>query len=109
MRKLILFTFAVCAMFLAAGPAAAGDTWTGTLIDADCRAADAVAKCAVTDATKSFGLLSSDGKFVGLDQAGNEKVMAALKSAPGPDADKKASITGQLKDGKLAVETVRIL
>lgn len=109
MKKLILFTFAACFMLFAPAQAAAGSTFTGTLIDADCRAANAAAKCEVTEATKSFGLVASDGKFVKLDDAGNIKVDAALKSSSDKPGEKKASITGEMKNDSLSVESVRIL
>lgn len=48
-------------------------TWSGTLADADCKAATPTEKCEVTDLTRNFGLETTAGKFMHLDNPGMKK------------------------------------
>src|SRR5262245_1298903 len=75
-------------------------TWNGTLVDADGRATTTerketstnpdqsvthrtetrtVTECPVTTTTTTFGLLTSDGKYVRFDPAGNTKIVEIVK------------------------------
>jgi hypothetical protein len=61
------------------------ENWSGTLIDANCKPANAEAKglpnsCAATSTTKVFAIETPDGKVYKLDAAGNAKAAAAVRS-----------------------------
>ena len=83
-------------------------TWSGTLADADCRAATPTEKCEVSDITKNFGLLTTAGKFVKLDNDGNEKVRAALEASKQKTGAIKASVNGTMDGEILKVESIQI-
>ncbi len=105
MKKRITVSMCSFLLLLAAG----GQTWTGTLIDVACKQANAASKCDATGETKSFGLVTSDGKTVKFDEIGNAKTMAALEMRKGPAAgEKKASITGALEGDTIKVEAVQV-
>ncbi|HKA02411.1 MAG TPA: hypothetical protein VKE70_38130 [Candidatus Solibacter sp.] len=69
--------------------------WNGTLIDAGCRTTHVESKesnptsttttsreiteCPVTEATTTFGLVTTDGKYVRLDDASNTRVVEMVK------------------------------
>src|SRR6516225_8667381 len=53
--------------------------WTGTLVDADCKASASNTRCEVSQTSKAFGLHTSDGKYFKLDAESNAKVRAALE------------------------------
>ena len=77
-------------------------TWNGTLVDAGCQATHIEEKktttknpdesvttrtertetveCPVTTTTSSFGLLTSDGKYVRFDDPSNTKIVEVVKS-----------------------------
>src|SRR5205807_10604479 len=75
-------------------------TWNGTLLDAGCRSSQSESKetksdergtkstatrsestdCPVQPTTTSFGLMTSDGKFVRFDPASNSKIVEMVKS-----------------------------
>jgi len=63
----------------------AADTFTGQLVDADCKTqADSSTKaldtqgCAVKPTTRVFAIETPDSKLYRLDSAGNEKARAAM-------------------------------
>jgi len=88
-----------------------GETWTGKLVDASCRATTEgtdsfTASCAVTGETHLFALELPGAKVLNLDAAGNEKAANALKNTQ--KTDLRATVTGSL-DGKfLKVESIEI-
>jgi hypothetical protein len=75
-------------------------TWNGTLIDEGCRTTKTqrketkteentttrtetnreVTECPVTTTSKSFGLMTSDGKYVHFDEASNTRIAEMLKT-----------------------------
>jgi len=83
-------------------------TWAGTLADADCKAATPTEKCEVTDITRNFGLMTTAGKFVRLDDSGNEKVRTALQDAKQKTGAINASVRGEMDADTIKVETVQI-
>jgi hypothetical protein len=106
MRGLTRFSLALC---LFSGLLSAA-TWTGTLMDSNCKGKDPAThtkQCAMSCAKSGFGLVGSDGKFIKFDEAGNAKALAALK-ATNKASDLKATVTGELKDGVIRVESVEI-
>lgn len=76
------------------------NTWTGTLIDQGCytqrvhktesnsdgntstqtESTKVTTNCPVTSQTTSYGLLTSNGKYIRLDDAGNARIMQMMKS-----------------------------
>jgi hypothetical protein len=85
-----------------------GQTWSGTLADADCKATTPTEKCEVSDITRNFGLLTSAGKFVRLDDSGNEKVRTALQSAKQKTGSISAMVRGQMDGDTIKVDSVQI-
>ena len=86
-------------------------SWSGILIDSNCKAkADPAAhsrRCALHCADSGFGLLTSDGKYVKFDKAGDEKALAVLKASKKAN-NLKATVTGTLEGETLQVETVTL-
>jgi hypothetical protein len=83
-------------------------TWSGTLADADCKAATPTEKCEVSDLTRNFGLQTTAGKFMRLDSDGNEKVHTALQNARQKTGMINASVKGEMDGETLKVESVQI-
>jgi hypothetical protein len=101
MKRILLLSAAAVLL----STAALAETWTGTLVDVMCKGKDLsshTAKCAMNCARSGYGVVLSDGKFVKLDEGGNAKALAALKSTS-VEKDLKVKVTGTL-DG----ETVKV-
>ena len=100
--------FAATALLLSV--AAFAETWNGTLVDVMCKDKDISAhtkNCALGCAKSGFGLVTSDGKFMKFDEAGNAKALAALK-ATGKEKDLKAKIEGALDGDTVQVSSIAI-
>ena len=98
MKKFAMFG-ATVSLFCAA---ACAETWNGTLVDVMCKDKDIAGhtkKCALGCAKSGFGLVTSDGKFVKFDEAGNAQALAVLK-ATDKEKDLKAKVEGTL-DGDI--------
>lgn len=94
---------AVFVLGLGAGVAGA-EEWKGvSVIDTNCLEkvkADPdkhPRSCALQCAKSGYGLLTSDGKYLKFDAAGNEKALAALKASDKAD-HLRANVTGE-RDG----------
>lgn len=90
--------------------AAFAESWSGTLVDVMCKDKDLAGhttKCAIGCAKSGFGLVTSEGKFVKFDEAGNAKALAALK-ATSKEKDLKAKVTGDLDEDTVKVESIEI-
>ena len=90
--------------------AAFAETWNGTLVDVMCKDKDIAGhtkKCALGCAKSGFGLVTSDGKFVKFDEAGNAKALAALK-ATDKEKDLKAKVEGSLDGDTVQVSSIAI-
>ena len=90
--------------------AAFAETWNGTLVDVMCKDKDIAGhtkKCALGCAKSGFGLVTSDGKFVKFDEAGNAKALAALK-ATDKEKDLKAKVEGTLDGETVQVSSIAI-
>jgi hypothetical protein len=90
--------------------AAFAETWNGTLVDVMCKDKDISAhtrKCALSCAKSGFGLVTSDGKFVKFDEAGNAKSLSALKTS-GKEKDLKAKVEGALDGDTIQVRSIVI-
>ena len=98
---------ALFVILLGAGSAFA-ETWTGTLIDANCKGKDVATHartCAISCAKGGYGIMLNDGKFVKFDESGNTKALAALKAST-KDKDLKASVSGTLDGDVIQVTSV---
>jgi hypothetical protein len=100
MKKTLLAVFVLA---LGAGVASA-EEWKGvSVIDGNCLEkvkADPdkhPRSCAIQCAKGGYGVLTSDGKYLKFDAAGNEKALAALKESKKAD-HLRADVTGD-RDG----------
>jgi hypothetical protein len=82
--------------------------FTGTLVDATCKATNPNDKCEVKDGTKEFGLMASDGKYYRFDGGGNSKAAAALRQASGKEGVISASVTGTVNGDILKVDSIQV-
>ena len=98
----------VLALAFAAGAASAEEWKNVPVVDGHCIAkvkADPdkhPRSCAVQCAKGGYGLVTSDGAYLKFDEAGNEKVLAALKAS-----EKKDTLRADIA-GERAGETVKI-
>ena len=94
-------------------------TLTGYLMDKTC-SADYVKKgyasakghdvgCAMMDdcASSGYGVLTSDGKYVTFDAAGNKRATAALKAAT-KKTDLQVTVTGDVSGSGMKVATLKM-
>ncbi|HEY3838935.1 MAG TPA: hypothetical protein VGL72_20315 [Bryobacteraceae bacterium] len=108
MRTLSAFVLITLSLF------AQANTWSGKLLDADCKADDHTRACAVLPTTKAFGLQTADGKYVKLDNAGNESVLVAIRKVRHKKGDIlragviEASVTGTWSGDTLKVDSVQL-
>jgi hypothetical protein len=90
------------------------ESWSGTLIDANCKPDPSAAgnakgdlpnSCAATATTKVFAVQTPDGKTYRLDSAGNAKAAATMKSN-----DNKTSVTisGSMDGQMVKVESIDV-
>jgi hypothetical protein len=86
-----------------AAQAAAGQSITGMLVDATCRAASPSAECEVSAGTTSFGILTSDGRFLKFDGNGNTLAKSEIEKSK-KTGKVSATVTGSV-DG---TDTVRV-
>ena len=86
------------------------ETWTGKLVDAACAARNQKggppADCAVSAATKSFAIETSDGKILKLDSTGNSKATEAMKGDFKPNM--QVTVNGQLDGQTVKVDSINI-
>lgn len=62
-------------------------------------------KCALTCAKSGLGILTADGSFLKLDEAGNQKAVAALKNTKKTD-HLRATVTGERDRGTIRVQSL---
>ncbi len=90
--------------------AAFAGTYDGTLIDVMCKAKDPATHtktCAIHCAKSGFGLVTAEGKFLKFDKEGDAKALTALKATK-REKDLKATVTGDLQDDQLTVQSIEI-
>ncbi len=107
MKRLLI----ICGFAAGLSLTAAGETWTGTVVDVMCKANDLAShttKCALNCAKGGYGLVLADGKFVKFNEKGNAKALAALK-ATAKDKDLKAKVSGTLDGDVIQVDNIEIL
>jgi len=83
-------------------------TFAGTLVDADCKTADANGMCEITDATKHFGIMTSDGKYTKFDKDGDSKAKSVLATTAVKTGAIRASVNGKLDGDHIKVQSVQI-
>ena len=92
------------------GALAFAGTYSGTLVDVMCKGKDLAShtkKCALGCAKSGFALVTPDGKFLKLDETGNAKALAALKSTS-KESDLKAKVSGSVDGDMLKADSVEI-
>jgi hypothetical protein len=98
------------ALGLLFGAAAVAATWSGTLTDVMCKDKDVAnhtRKCALGCAKSGFGVVTADGKFLKLDEAGNAKALAALKAST-QEKDLKVTVSGELDGETIKVSSLQL-
>jgi hypothetical protein len=105
-----LFALAVLVFSISA----AASTWNNVaLIDKNCSrkaAANADAHtrdCALKCASSGYGILTSDGKFLKFDNAGDQQSLNLLKATDKKD-HLRVTVDGDEKDGTIAVKSVKL-
>jgi hypothetical protein len=85
------------------------ESWTGKLIDGNCKPEPNASKespsasCAPTASTKVFAIQTADGKVFRLDNAGNMKAAAALKNDPSKTS---VTVSGSLDGQMVKVDSI---
>src|SRR5437660_11157722 len=69
-------------------------TWTGALVDADCKAAVPSMVCAITASTNRFGLQTAGRKLAAFNNDGNVKARTVLDSSGKMSGRVRASVSG---------------
>ena len=64
--------------------------------------------CALQCAKSGFGIVTSDQKFLKFDAAGNEKILAALKSSDKKD-HLRVDVDGDVQGDTLKVTSIKLL
>jgi Tfp pilus assembly ATPase PilU len=83
-------------------------SWSGILVDADCKTGNVADKCEIVEATRSFGFQTSDGKYFKLDSGSNAKVKTALQASETKTGSIRASLSGTMDGDNLKVDAVEI-
>ncbi len=111
MKKLAAVLIVVA---LAGAAAAYAEEWTNVaLVDHHCLnkvKADPdqhPTSCLIQCAKNGYGVLTSDGKWLKFDKAGNEQALAALKATDKKDHI-RVNVTGELKNGTIEVTALTI-
>jgi hypothetical protein len=68
---------------------------------------DVLRHCQPTASTTSYALLTDDGNFIKLDDAGNQQVISQLMGGKRTAAKNiRASVTGTVQDGTIKVQSI---
>ena len=89
---------------------ACAESFNGTLVDVMCKGKDLAGhtrKCALSCAKSGFAVVLSDGKFLKLDEGGNAKALAALKSSE-KEKDLKVKVEGKLDGETIQVDSLAL-
>jgi hypothetical protein len=112
MKKVLLLVAALAAFPLAAR----AEVWKNvSLLDTMCSTKEKVAKdpdahptsCALQCAKSGYGIVTSEGKYLKFDQAGNDQVLTALKSTKKTD-HLRVTVDGDVKGDTIAVKSVSL-
>jgi hypothetical protein len=101
-------------LLLAIPALAAEDTWKGvSLVDTMCSAKvkdkpdSHTASCAVACAKGGYGIFTSDGTFLKLDEAGNTKALSLLKGTKKTDHI-RATVVGERDGDTIKVKSLSL-
>ncbi len=89
---------------------ALAESWSGTVIDVMCKGRDPVShtrQCAISCSKSGFGVLTPDGKFIRLDEAGNAKALAVLKASK-KENDLRVNVTGSRDGDVIKVDSIEL-
>jgi hypothetical protein len=105
MRKALI----LCAMFSTLSGLGIAETWSGTLLDANCSNRHNTTKsCDAKRSTTKF-LLDSNGTRYKLDAKSNDEVRSAIEARSSKSAPVTAKITGRMRSsGKIHAQIVEI-
>lgn len=112
MKKVLLLVAALAAFPLAAQ----AEVWKNvSLLDTMCSSKEKVAKdpdahptsCALQCAKSGYGIVTSEGKYLKFDKAGNDQVLTALKSTKKTD-HLRVTVDGDVKGDTIAVKSVSL-
>lgn len=98
----------VVALVCLSAALAAAESFSGTVVDVMCRGKDLAGhtrECALTCSKSGYALVTSDGKFLKFDEAGNARALAALKKLS-KEKDLKAKVSGTLDGEVLKVQSI---
>jgi len=110
MKKMLLTVFV---LGLGAGMASAEEWKDVSVVDTNCLEkvkADPdkhPRSCALKCAKGGYGLLTSDGKYLKFDAAGNEKAVAALKESK-KENHLRANVTGERDGDTIKVSSINL-
>jgi len=113
MKKVLLL--AAAAVF-ALPLVVSAETWTNvSLLDTMCAGKEKVkanpdahpTACAIQCEKSGYGIVDSAGKYLKFDKAGNDQVVAALKTTKKTD-HLRATVDGELKGDTIAVKSVTL-
>jgi len=100
----------VIAMLVLAPVLGLAETWSGTVVDVNCKNNDLARhtkECALKCSKSGYGIVLADGKFIKFDESGNVKALNALK-ATNKEKDLKAKVAGTMKGDVIEVESIEI-
>ena len=112
MRK--AFCFAAVALFMFPAIAGAKTFKDVPVVDANCskkvaNAPDSHTRaCALNCAASGFGIITSDHKFLKFDAAGNQQIIAQLKSSTEKN-HLRVNVSGDVQGDMLKVKSVKLL
>ena len=94
--------------------AAGAETWTNvSIVDTMCATKvkanpdKHTRACALQCSTGGYGIIAADGTFLTLDDAGNAKVVAALKASKKAD-HLRATVSGERSGDQIKVATIEL-
>ena len=114
MRKMLAALLAVAVM---APMAALAETWEKVpLIDQMCAKKEKVAAhpenhptgCLIKCASSGYGVMTSEGKYLKLDEAGNKKALAALKETK-KENDVRVNVSGEKHGDTIKVASLKLV
>jgi hypothetical protein len=105
MRKALI----VCAMFSTLSGLGLAETWSGTLLDANCSHRHSTTKSCDAKRSSTTFLLDSNGTRYKLDAKSDDEVRSAIQERTGKSAPVAARITGRMRSsGKIHAQIVEI-
>ncbi len=111
MKRIVAITFV---LLTGVATLSAAETWKNVpIVDTQCLSKvkanpDAHTKSCMLQCQKNgYGIIASDGAYLKLDPAGNQKALAALKASKKSDA-LRATVTGERNGDTIKVASVTI-